>query len=170
MEKKLMQILRKLLSPVFMLVTGVALGLGAANYFAVADNDGKEIASTPMSTLQETAVTTEAAETNVLSIATNVPIKPVANIAPQTQDSAANNTISEDVSLSETVDASRQETAITEPSPEELAYNHPLDYVATPALGLQETDQLENKLRLESANTAPIPLDGNGGLPGHEML
>ena len=155
-----MQTSNQLLKPVIILATGFALGLGAANYFAAVGNEGKETATATALPPPATAKTPEA---YVLSAAPNAPIKLAANLGPPTKDGAAVNTLSEDISLSETVDANRQETAATEPSPEELAKNQPMDRAVTPRLSPQETDEQENKLRLEQ-NTAPLPLEGNEGL------
>jgi hypothetical protein len=158
-----MQPSNQLLKPVIMLALGFALGLGAANYyFAAAGNEDKASAAAP-----PPPATAKAPEAYVLSAAPNAPIKLAANLGPLTKDSAGINALSEDISLSETVDAGRQETAATEPSPEALARNPPIDRAAAPQLSSQEIDNLENKLR-ESENTAPIP--GNEGLLGHERL
>lgn len=162
-----MQPSNQLLKPVIMSALGFALGLGAANYFSAAGNEDKASATAAAPPPPAIAKTPEA---YALSAAPNAPIKLAANLGPPTKDSAGINTLSEDISLSETVDASSQEAAATEPSPEALAKNQPLDRAATPHLSPQETDALESKLRLESENTAPIPSEGNEGLLGHERL
>jgi hypothetical protein len=74
-----------------------------------------------------------------------------------------------DISLSETVDASRDEAAAMEPSPEELAENRPADRPAAPRLSPQEAEELESKLRLETENAVPITAEGNETLLEHEM-
>jgi len=160
-----MQTSSQLLKPVISLAIGFALGLGAANYFAAAGPQDKATATATSSPLLATAKTPEA---YVLSATLNAPIKLAANLGPPTKDSVGINTLSEDISLSETVDTSRQESATTELSPDELAKNQPIDRADTPRLSPQETDRLESKLRLESENIAPIPLEGNEGLLGHE--
>jgi hypothetical protein len=157
-----MQTSNQLLKPVIMLALGLALGLGVANYFAAVGNEGKATATA--SPPPASAMTPEA---YVLSAALNAPRKLAANLGSTTKDSAGINALSEDISLSETVDAGRQETAATEPSPEELAKNPLIERAAAPHLSSQEIDNLESKLR-ESENTAPIP--GNEGLLGHERL
>ena len=162
-EVKTMQTSKQLLKPTITLAMGFALGLGAAHYFSAVGNEGKATAPPP----SETAKTLAAP---VLSTTLNAPIKLATQLGPPTRDGAGINTPSEDISLSETADASRKELATTEPSPEELAKNQPIDLAATPRLSLQETDNLENKLRLESENTARIPLERNEGLLEHERL
>ena len=164
-EVKTMQTSNQLLKPVIFLAIGFALGLGAANYFAVAGNEDKATATVPLP-----PATAKTSDAYVLSAAPNAPIKLAANLGPPTKDSVGIDTLSEDISLSQTVDASRKESATTEPSPEELAKNQPIERATTPRLSLQETDILESKLRLESENTAPIPLEGNEGLLEHERL
>jgi len=107
----------------------------------------------------------------VLPAAPDAPGTQAAKPAATTKDSVDVKALSEDISMSESVDAGRQETAATEPSPEELLANHPpMDRAATSRLSPQETDDLERKLRLESENTASVPIEGNEGLLGHERL
>lgn len=162
-----MHTLNQLLKSVITLAVGFVLGLGAANYFAAIDNEGKAIAT---ATAPPPPVTAKIPEAHALSATPNAPIKLAANFRPPSKDSVGINMLSEDISLSETIDASRKESATTEPSPEELAENQPMDRVATPRLSPQEIDDLESKLRLGSENTAPIPSVGNEGLLEHERL
>ena len=171
-----MQTSNQLLKPVIFLAIGFALGLGAANYFAAVGNEGKATATTaaphPTATATTAAplptATAKTPEASVLSTAPNAPIKLAAKLGPPTKDSVGINMLSEDISLSQTIDASREESVATEPSPEELAKNQPIDRAATLHLSFQETADLESKLRLNSENTAPIPLEGNEGLLEHE--
>lgn len=144
------------------------MGLAAANYFAATDNEGKAIATATATPhpLELSKIPKDHGLPTVL----NAPIKSATNLEPLPKDSVGiNNTLTEDISLLETVDANRQEWATTEPSPEELAKNQPMDLVATPPLSREEADDLD-KLRLESEGAAPIPLEGNDGLLEHEKL
>lgn len=162
-EVKTMQTSKQLLKPTITLAMGFALGLGAAHYFSAVGNEGKATASPASETAQTLAAP-------VLSTTLNAPIKLATQLEPPTKDSTAINTLSEDISLSETADASSKESTTTEPSPEELAKLQPIDLAATPHLSPQEADDLESKLRVESENTAPIPLENNEGLLEHEKL
>ena len=156
-----MQTSNHFLLSVFILVTGFALGLGAATYFAAAGNEGKQNATEKTLPLVQTV---ELVDSVVLS----APEKQV-NPGLSTQESVVNKTLSEDISLSEIVDTSRQETGTTELSPEELK-NRPIERGVMTPLSRQETEELESKLRLESENTASISLEGNETLLQHERL
>lgn len=102
------------------------------------------------------------------SIVLSTPAKQV-NPGLATQESVASNTLSRDIGLSEIVNASRQETGTTELSPEELK-NQSIERVVMSRLSLQETDEMESKLRLESENSASISLEGIETLLEHERL
>jgi len=160
-EEKIMQTSNHFLLSVFILVTGFALGLGAATYFAATGNEGKQTVAEKMLPLVETV---EMAKSTVLSTPTKQGSPELA-----TQESVVSNTLSGDISLSEKVDTSRQETATTELTPEELK-NRPIERGVMPPLSPQETDELESKLRLESENTASISLEDNETLLQHERL
>ena len=157
----MMQTSNHFLVSVFILVTGFALGVGAATYFAAAGNEGKQTTAEKVLPLVETV---EMAKSTVLST-------PTKQVSPglATQESVASKTLSGDISLSEMVDISRQETATTELSPEELK-NQPIERVVRSPLSHQETEELESKLRLESENTASISLEDNETLLPHERL
>ena len=158
-----MQTSKQLLKPTITLAMGFALGLGVAHYFSAVGNESKATAPPP----SETAKTPV---TPVLSTTLNAPIKLATQLEPPTKDSTAINSLNEDITLLETVDANTKELATTEPSPEELAKNQPIDIAATPRLSPQEADSLESKLRLESENSASIPLENNEELLEHEKL
>ena len=155
-----MQTSNHFLVSVFILMTGFALGLGAATYFAAAGNEGKQTTAEKVLPLVETVGMAE-------SIVLSIPAKQV-NPGLATQGSVASKKLSGDITLSEMVDTNRQETGTTELSPEEFK-NRPIERVRPP-LSHQETDELESKLRLESENTASISLEGNETLLQHERL
>lgn len=159
-----MQTSNQLLKPTIALVLGFVLGLGAANYFSGADKEDV-VATTPSAT--ETVKTSQA---YMLPATLNAPIRLAAGLGPHKKDGMDINTLSADISLPETVDINREQSATTEPSPEELAKSQPMDRAATPRFSPQETDGLESKLRLESENAASIPLETTEGLLEHEKL
>lgn len=156
----------QLLNSVFSFTAGIVLGLVAANFYSATDNKGNE------STAALTAPPFEAAEVNklrpVLAATDKVPQKMPDGLASSATDRVDAMMPGVDISLAETVDMSRQEMATTESSPEELAKQPQLERVVR--LGDQETHELENTLRQESASAAQVRPQQNAGLLGHEML
>ena len=143
------------------LAMGFAIGMGAANFFAAGGNEGE-------ATLSAAAKNPKA---YTPSAPRDMPKKLAANLGPVVvpmEEGAVATIFDEDVSLSETVDANREETAATEPSPEERVRNQPAEHPATQRLSLKGTDELESKLRFESENAAPKQTGGNEALPEHE--
>lgn len=147
---------------------GFALGLASANYFAETENEDKATATQTATTtpppLNFSKISKDHESPTVLNV---VPIKPTPNRGLPKDNVGINNTLTEDISLSETVDSNRQEAATTEPSSEELVKAQPIGLVTTP-LSYEETDHLENKLRLKSEDGMPIPLGSNNRLLEHE--
>ena len=156
-----MQTSNHFLVSVFILVTGFVLGLGAATYFAAAGNEGKQTTAEKVLPLVETVEMEK-------SIALSIPAKQV-NQELAAQESVASITLSGNITLSEMVDTSGQETGTTELSPEELK-NQPIERVVRSPLSPQATEELESKLRLEFENTASISLEDNETLLQHERL
>ena len=156
-----MRILTQLSKPVFMLTTGFAIGLGAANYFAVTGNEHKATATVATSQHIQEAINTPQLNNTQLNL--NAPVQLTTQAKPPQQGNASLNLLSEDIGLLEVADTSRQEITTTISSPEELAKTH---------LSTVETDSLEYKLRQEAETLAAVQLDASDSnrLLEHERL
>ena len=135
---------------------GVAIGVGAANFFA-AGGDAGTVAAPPAAKAPPSA-------------AANPPGKRVAGLGPVStpaEEGTGGPALLEDISLLETASADREEPA-GEPTPEELAQALRPQRQPTQRISLQETGELEARLRQESENANPLPTQGNEGLLGQE--
>lgn len=187
-----MQIVNKLLVPLSILATGFALGQVTANYFAAENTEGKNAESTLGTALfvsatesnakntasptllgqPKTPMNAETIEKNGTSVPSAVTVaqpQPTTQCEPPTEVGGLNNLLDEDITLSETIDPTRQETVVTEPSPEELAFNPPAHAITVP-VSAYETTELEHQLRLESENAIQFPHNDNVDFLENEVL
>jgi len=141
------------------LALGFAVGVGAANFFGIGGDESKAAMPT----------TAKAKESDAPSAALNASRSQLASITSAlTGEGVGPPALTEDISLLETTDASREETPAPEPSPAELAKASPTLSKPAQRISQQETEALESKLRQASENAQPIQTEGNEGLPDRE--
>lgn len=160
-----MQTTHWLLKPAMNIAIGLVLGLVTANYFA-ATGDPDEV--TTLSPSASSVDNSKAADAQALPTIPSAPEKTAAaTLKPASQESIASNTHNGDISLLEAIEI-REEPNTTETPPEELIKYQPMELAATPRFDSQETRDMEERLRWESQNSAPIQSVGNEGLLEHE--
>ncbi|MFZ4699418.1 MAG: hypothetical protein ACOYMG_05165 [Candidatus Methylumidiphilus sp.] len=140
---------------------GVAIGVGAANFFAAGGDHGK--AAAPSAAKAQAADAPSAAKRP--SEQRLASLEPA--IAP-TEQGAGGPALLEDISLLETASTDLEETAATEPTPAEIVKALPAQRPPTQRVSQKEADELEGKLRQESETASPVPTQGSEGLLGHE--